>query len=173
MPRWWRRRASVAGWTGRDAPRSWRRGAPSRRRDDEIIGLALATRARLAEAYAAAAARRREARRKAALLDELRAAYRERRGDWGDRWDGFFDAGLDNARLASLGAYNELLPGLRRLLAAQNGDLERFYAAAEKLAALDPELRRRRLDPNVESTTTGGRRRSRPALRVAGPHPDS
>ncbi|MFQ5349208.1 MAG: aminopeptidase [Thermoanaerobaculia bacterium] len=117
----------------------------ARRHDGEIVDLALATRARLAEAFAEPRTDDWKRRRKAELLGGLRAAYRERRPDQGDRWDGFFDAGLNNARLASLGAYHELLPGLRRLLAAEGDDLERFYAAAAALADLSPEDRRSRL----------------------------
>lgn len=136
----------VARWLGgqgrAEELAAWR---AARRRDDEVVELALATRARLAEAYAAARPEAWKRERKAALLGELRAAYRERRGEWGDRWDGFFDEGLDNARLAVLGAYHELAPGLRRLLAKQQGELERFYRAAEALAELTPEARRSRL----------------------------
>ena len=120
----------------------------SRRRDEEIIALAEETRTRLAETFAAPHPDAWKRQRKGTLLEELRAAYSERRADWGDRWDGFFDAGLNNARLASLAAYHDLVPGLRRLLAAENGDLERFYVAAEALADLAPEERRRRLDPS-------------------------
>jgi predicted aminopeptidase len=123
---------------------AWRAG---RRRDEEVVALALATRARLAEAYARERPDEWKRQRKAALLEELRTAYRAGREAWGDRWDGFFDDRLDNARLASLGAYHELVPGLRRLLAAEGGDLERFYAAAEAMADLSPQARRDRLTP--------------------------
>jgi predicted aminopeptidase len=135
------------GGQGRDSElAAWR---AARRRDEEVVALALATRSSLAEAFAAPRTDSWKRQRKAALLDELRAAYRERRPEWGDRWDGFFDADLDNARLASLGAYHELVPGLRRLLATQEGDLERFYAAAEALADLAPDLRRSRLEASA------------------------
>ncbi len=137
----------VARWLGgrerAEELAAWRAG---RRRDERVVALALGTRARLAEAYAAERPDEWKRQRKAALLEELRAAYRARRDEWGDRWDRFFDDGLDNARLASLGAYHELVPGLRRLLAAEDGDLERFYDAAAALTELSPELRRARLE---------------------------
>ena len=116
------------------------------RRDQQVVELALATRHRLAEVYGAERDDAWKRQRKAELLDELRAAYRARRAEWGERWDGFFDQRLNNARLASLGAYHELVPGLRRLLEAEDGDLERFYDAAEALAGLTPDERRRRLE---------------------------
>ncbi len=43
-------------------------------------------------------------------------------------------AGLNNAQLASIATYENCLPGFRRLLAQQNGDLPRFYAAARELS---------------------------------------
>lgn len=138
--------AGVARWLDRqgrgDELAEW---LAARRRDEQVVALALATRNRLVEAFAARRPDEWKRQRKAALLDELRAAYRLRRPEWGDRWDGFFDAGLDNARLATLGAYHDLVPGLRRLLSAAGGDLEAFYAAAKELADLAPEVRRDRL----------------------------
>ena len=117
----------------------------ARRRDREVVALALATRDALAEAFAEPRPDDWKRQRKAELLDELRRAYGSRRADWGNRWDGFFDDGLNNARLASLSSYTELLPGLRRLLAEEGRDLERFYAAAAELAELSPEARGERL----------------------------
>ena len=124
------------------------------RRDAQVTELALATREELARVFAEPRPDDWKRERKAALLEGLRAAYRARRDEWGARWDGFFGPGLDNARLATLGAYGELLPGLRRLLAAENGDLERFYAAAEALAELSPEQRRARLGDSPPSANT-------------------
>ena len=131
----------------------------ARQRDDEVVELALATRAELAEAYASSRTDEWKRQRKRELLAELRAAYRNRSSAWGNSWDGFFDTGLNNARLASLGAYNELVPGLRRLLDASGGVLERFYEAAEGLAALTPEDRRARLGASPAVT---GRRPATP-----------
>ena len=42
----------------------------------------------------------------------------------------------NNARLASLATYYECVPGFRRLLAGQQHDLPRFYAAVRELAKL-------------------------------------
>ncbi len=143
----------VARWLAAYGPAGELEGwLASRRRDDQVIALALATRARLAEAFAAPRPDGWKRQRKAALIDELRAAYRERRPEWGDRWDGFFDTGLNNARLASLGAYHDLVPALRALLADQDGDLERFYDAAEALAKLTPEERLNRLQARQPDT---------------------
>ncbi len=51
----------------------------------------------------------------------------------------------NNARLASLATYYDCVPGFERLLADQQHDLPRFYAAARELAKLPREERRARL----------------------------
>lgn len=75
---------------------------------------------------------------KRAVFDALQADYRTLRAEWGgfagyDRW---FAQPLTNAHLAAVGAYNDLLPAFRALLARSGGDLPRFYEAARELAAL-------------------------------------
>jgi predicted aminopeptidase len=42
--------------------------------------------------------------------------------------------GLNNAQLASVATYEDCMPGFQRLLAQQDGDLPRFYAAVRKLS---------------------------------------
>jgi predicted aminopeptidase len=51
----------------------------------------------------------------------------------------------NNARLASLATYYDCVPGFERLLASEQHDLPRFYAAARALAKLPREERRSRL----------------------------
>jgi predicted aminopeptidase len=51
----------------------------------------------------------------------------------------------NNARLASLATSYECVPGFERLLAGEQHDLPRFYAAARALARLPREERRQRL----------------------------
>ena len=51
----------------------------------------------------------------------------------------------NNARLASLATYYDCVPGFERLLAGEQHDLPRFYAAARALAKLPREERRSRL----------------------------
>lgn len=60
-------------------------------------------------------------------------------------YDRFFARSLNNAHLASVAAYAELVPGFQRLLAAQGGDLPRFYTAARELSKLPKAERDARL----------------------------
>jgi predicted aminopeptidase len=55
------------------------------------------------------------------------------------------DGKPNNARLASLATYYECVPGFEKLLADEQHDLPRFYAAARALAKLSREERRARL----------------------------
>ncbi len=55
------------------------------------------------------------------------------------------DGKPNNARLASLATYYECVPGFERVLAEQQHDLPRFYAAVRALAKLPHEERRAQL----------------------------
>ena len=49
-------------------------------------------------------------------------------------YDEWLAGGLNNAMLAAVATYYECVPGFKRLLAANDNDLERFYAAVRTLA---------------------------------------
>jgi predicted aminopeptidase len=69
----------------------------------------------------------------AALGDDIRALER-RQGVRYPLYEEWLAAGLNNARLASVATYFDCVPGFERLLAENDGDLVRFYAAARALA---------------------------------------
>jgi predicted aminopeptidase len=80
---------------------------------------------------------------KAQRFAEMEQEYAELKRSWGgfagyDRW---FSAKPNNATLASIALYTELVPALRALLAQEGGDLPRFYAAAKNLAKLSKNER--------------------------------
>jgi predicted aminopeptidase len=110
-----------------------------RARESDFVRLVLEARARLAEVYASGRdeAHKREA--KARIFHELREAHFQiKHRDWGgytgyDRW---FAQDLNNAQLASVATYRELVPAFQTLLARHGGDLNAFYRAAEALGAL-------------------------------------
>jgi predicted aminopeptidase len=119
-----------------------------REREREAIDLLLDYRGRLAGVYAATAAREWKLERKRELFAGLAAEYRARRSAWaeGTSYDGWFDGEPNNARLAAIGAYSELVPAFEALLLSVDGELPRFYAAVETLANLPAAQRRGRLD---------------------------
>lgn len=82
-----------------------------------------------------------------AVFAALQADYAALRERWGgfagyDRW---FGQRLTTAHLASVAAYNDLVPAFEALLAREAGDLARFHRAAEALARLPAAERRETL----------------------------
>jgi predicted aminopeptidase len=81
---------------------------------------------------------------KAALLNTLRRDYTDLKARWGGYggYDRFFGEDLNNAKLASLALYSELVPAFEAMLAQENHDLPRFYRRVASVAALGKEARR-------------------------------
>jgi predicted aminopeptidase len=87
----------------------------------------------------------------------LLADYEKLKDEWGgfsgyDRW---FRQSLNNAKLGSVAAYNELVPAFQRLLSDHGGDLESFYAAVVKLTKLTLEERREQLQVEATASSDG------------------
>jgi len=117
-------------------------------RQDDFADLLLAARDRLQEAYGGEASDEWKRQRKREIFAELRTALREIQESWGDtatlgeRW---LEDEINNADLASVGNYRELVPSFHRLLAEHGGDLEAFYEAVRELTLLSAEERELRL----------------------------
>jgi len=84
---------------------------------------------------------------KAQRFAEMEQEYRQLKASWGgfagyDRW---FAGKPNNATLASVALYTELMPAFTALLAREGGDLPRFYAAVKELARLPKDERDARL----------------------------
>ena len=84
---------------------------------------------------------------KAQRFAEMEEEYRQLKISWGgfagyDRW---FAGKPNNATLASVALYTELVPAFTALLEREGGDLPRFYAAVKELARLPKEERDARL----------------------------
>ena len=80
---------------------------------------------------------------KARRFAEMEAEYRELKASWGgfagyDRW---FAGNPNNATLASVALYTDLVPAFTALLDREGGDLPRFYAAVKALAKLPRDER--------------------------------
>ncbi len=86
--------------------------------------------------------------RKHQLFKRMREDYAKLKYTWGgfSGYDGWFSQALNNAQLASVAIYTQLVPAFQRVLAAQQGDMQRFYAEVERIAGLSPEKRMVALD---------------------------
>jgi len=117
------------------------------RREEELVDLLLEARAHLAEVFAAEDSDTWKRERKVQLYRELRQRLQPlvREGS---------PEPLNNARLASVGAYFRWVDAFERLLARHEGDFAAFYAEVESLAGLPPAERAAALEA-LESTTAG------------------
>jgi predicted aminopeptidase len=75
---------------------------------------------------------------KSRMIAELRDAYARLRQEWGGRsdYDTWFAKEINNAKLNSVAAYYDLVPGFQHVLSLNGGDLEKFYGAAERLSKM-------------------------------------
>lgn len=120
-----------------------------RRRERQAENLAVVARYRreLRQLYAAPLPVAEMRERKRAVFARLVTELRELGARYGT--ESLLAAELDgqpnNARLASLATYYECVPGFQKLLAEQQHDLPKFYAAVRELAKLPRPERRARL----------------------------
>jgi predicted aminopeptidase len=138
----------VRRWLARNgAPGESARYEAAQERKEQFIALLARYRARLARDYAqtSALAARREG--KARLFGEMAADYGKLKASWGGfaGYDRFFAQGANNALLASVATYTDLLPGFRALLSRNSGDLRVFYGEVKELARLEKRARAARL----------------------------
>ncbi len=132
-----------------DGLRRWltQRGQPGaiiayrRQREHEREFVDLFTRARdkLAKLYASRQPPADMRAQKKAILAQLGTdlgALEQRLHVRSPLYDQWIKEGLNNAHLTSLATYYDCMPGFERLLAQEDGDLPRFYAAARELARL-------------------------------------
>jgi predicted aminopeptidase len=140
--------AGVARWLAQSGNES-ERAAYARRQDmkREFLALLLKYRAILKQYYQQELPLEQKRLGKARHFADMEQEYRRLRDAWGgfagyDRW---FARSPNNATLASVALYTELVPAFEALLARESGDLPRFYAAVKQLARLPEEERNTRL----------------------------
>ena len=114
-----------------------------RKRRADFIDLVQRFRDRLAVWYAGDADEAAMRAGKQGILAEMQMAYEALKTEWGgyagyDRW---FAHGVNNAQLASFSAYSQHVPAFEVLLQQADGDMPKFYASVQALAAQDKSLR--------------------------------
>jgi predicted aminopeptidase len=123
-----------------------RHGTPAQRaafitaqqRRQAFVELVQGYRERLAALYGSDATAQSKREQKARIFDAMREDYARLKESWDgySGYDWWFAQPLNNAQLASVAIYTQLVPGFDQLLADNGGDLVRFYAAVKKLSAL-------------------------------------
>ena len=86
-------------------------------------------------------------RDKQQIMTQLQEDYKMVKAQWGGdgEYDDWFARPLNNAQLNSVAAYYDLVPAFERLLQINNGDLAKFYEAADQLAKLTKKDRQQQL----------------------------
>jgi predicted aminopeptidase len=105
------------------------------------------TRSRLTTLYAGKLSDDAKRLGKAEAFAQMRADYAALKQQWGGSagYDSWFAQGPSNASLAAVALYSSKVPEFRALLAAEGGDLSRFYARVKELARMPKETRNREL----------------------------
>jgi predicted aminopeptidase len=142
-------REGVKRWLARHGtPRDKALFETLQQRRREFKALVVKTRARLEALYASSLPVEEKRRRKAEIFDALDVSYEQLRKAWGltgagDPWLG---QRPNNALLASVAIYTQLVPAFQQLLREAHGDLPTFYREVKALAALPETERTARLD---------------------------
>lgn len=70
------------------------------------------------------------------ILGDMQAQYVRLKSEWGGdtEYDAWFAHPINNAQLNSVAAYYDFVPAFEQLLTANNGDMQQFYQAAERLS---------------------------------------
>ena len=116
-----------------------RRYEASQKRSAEFRALVSQTRDELSLIYATADTAEQKRAKKSAAIERLRMRYRQMRNN---RWDGYrgydgwFDAPINNAKLAATSVYNDQVPAFLCLFDLRAGDYPKFYAAVRRVGAV-------------------------------------
>jgi predicted aminopeptidase len=123
----------------------------ARARQQDFLDLVMRTRGLLKAVYQEEMPDEIKRSRKEDAYAQMREEYVKIKEGWGgfSGYDLWFGESLNNAKLGSVAAYNQLVPAFQALLAEHDGDLEPFYEAVVELAKLTPEKRSVRLPKNT------------------------
>lgn len=129
-----------------------------------FTGLVDGYRARLAEVYAAPISDTEKRAQKADTLHALQDDYEKLKSTWGGfaGYDKWVHRHLNNAQLASVALYTQMVPAFQTLLAREGGDLLAFYRAVKDIAALPEGERKAVLQSLTELSGPAGHTRQRP-----------
>jgi predicted aminopeptidase len=96
-------------------------------------------------------------REKEKILEQMKGQYADLKASWGGdaEYDGWFARQGNNAKLNSIAAYYDFVPGFAQMLAQNGGDLEKFYQAAQALAKRPKKERHELLRVFAKQARTG------------------
>ena len=110
-------------------------------RKAQLTQLVDAYRDKLRTLYAAHQPAEEMRRAKAKILADMKRDYAGMKQAWGGdtRYDKWFEQDLNNAKIASLNLYTQLVPAFEALLEKEGRDLPRFYRRVSELSRMPKE----------------------------------
>ncbi|MGH8120496.1 MAG: aminopeptidase, partial [Gammaproteobacteria bacterium] len=137
--------AGVRMWLSANGTLQEREGYDAARLHDDIfVSLVMRYRGHLEAIYNSGQTDAEKLRQKQTVLEKMKNDYGKIRSGWkdDDAYDAWFAAGLNNAKLAAVSTYRAYLPGFRKLLAALDGNLAKFYERLEQMQNCTRKQRR-------------------------------
>lgn len=119
-------------------PGQWKRFCLQQKRVEEFNGMLDELREELNSIYGGSLSEDEKRHARQVVISSARSRYEQLKVSWGGYagFDSWMDKGINNARLSSLATYRELVPAFQSMLAADGGDLPRFYQHVSALAKL-------------------------------------
>ena len=114
-------------------------------REKDFLALIAETRADLLRVYAGPGSDAEKRAGKKAAIATLRTRYRRlkaRKWNGYDGYDGWINSPINNAKLATVSVYNDLVPQFLHLLKLCSGDYPRYYRSVQRIARLGKAERR-------------------------------
>lgn len=123
------------------------------RRREQFVQLADEYRGRLRTLYSVSLTHEEMRRAKAGVLGDMKQAYAAMKKGWGGdaRYDQWFEQDLNNAKIASLSLYTQMVPAFEAMLEKEGRDLPRFYRRVTELSRLPKAERLAFLNGSTES----------------------
>lgn len=124
-----------------------------RDRRNEFAALVSRARNELAKIYQSSDNLDQKRAGKTAAIQRLRTRYRQMRDSrWGgyDAYDAWFDAPINNAKLAAVSIYSDQVDAFLRLFDLCSGNYQRFYASVQQLGKLASDRRVKALEAAEE-----------------------
>ncbi len=124
-------------------PTAYSRYLSAQNRQKQFVQLIMKYRRKLEFLYAGEIPLQEKKHQKEKLFNQLRAEYRSMKKKWNgfSGYDEWFNNDLNNAKLITIAAYNDLVPAFLNILKAEEGDLQHFYALCRELAEKPKEER--------------------------------
>lgn len=128
--------------------------AARRQKKTQLVTLVMTYRAKLDSLYSSATDVDTKRQTKGRIIQELRREYETLKISWGghSEFDAWFSRDLNNAKIASLSLYTQLVPTFLAFLEKHSDNLPAFYADVKVIAGLPKDERTRRLRQLSESS---------------------